>query len=161
MSQQGPPPQPPLPPGAGPPGGGPPSGGPPGAGPPGGGPPMGAPQPGQQPLSPDQERLWATLAHLLSFVAAYIALGFLAPLIVLLLFGPRSAYVRAHAVESLNFNLSWLLYAIVGVLLIFIGIGILILIALGIAYVVLIVVASIRANSGVFYRYPLTIRFVR
>ena len=133
MSQQGPPPQ----------------------------PPPGAPQPGQQPLSPDQERLWAMLAHLLSFVAAYIALGFLAPLTVLLLFGPRSAYVRAHAVESLNFNLSWLLYAIVGVLLIFIGIGILILIALGIAYVVLIVVASIRANNGVFYRYPLTIRFVR
>jgi uncharacterized Tic20 family protein len=146
MSQQGPPPQPPLP---------------PGGGPPGGGPPMGAPQSGQQPLSPDQERLWATLAHLLSFVAAYIALGFLAPLIVLLLFGQRSAYVRAHAVESLNFNLSWLLYAIVGVLLIFIGIGILILIALGIAYVILIVVASIRANNGVFYRYPLTIRFVR
>jgi uncharacterized protein len=135
MSQQGPPPQPPLPPGA--------------------------PQSGQQPLSPDQERLWATLAHLLSFVAAYIALGFLAPLIVLLLFGQRSAYVRAHAVESLNFNLSWLLYAIVGVLLIFIGIGILILIALGIAYVILIVVASMRANNGVFYRYPLTIRFVR
>jgi uncharacterized protein len=156
MSQQGPPPQPPLPPGGGPPGGG-----PPGVGPPGGGPPMGAPQPGQQPLSPDQERLWATLAHLLSFVAAYIALGFLAPLIVLLLFGQRSAYVRAHAVESLNFNLSWLLYAIVGALLIFIGIGILILIALGIAYVILIVVASIRANNGVFYRYPLTIRFVR
>ena len=146
MSQQGPPPQPPLP---------------PGGGPPGGGPPMGAPQSGQQPLSPDQERLWATLAHLLSFVAAYIALGFLAPLIVLLLFGQRSPYVRAHAVESLNFNLSWLLYAIVGVLLIFIGIGILILIALGIAYVILIVVASIRANNGVFYRYPLTIRFVR
>ena len=113
------------------------------------------------PLSPDQERLWGMLAHLLSFVAAYIALGFLAPLIVLLLFGPRSAYVRAHAVESLNFNLSWLLYAIVAVLLIFIGIGILILIALGIAYVVLIVVASIRANGGAFYRYPLTIRFVR
>ena len=156
MSQQGPPPQPPLPPGGGPPGGG-----PPGVGPPGGGPPMGAPPPGQQPLSPDQERLWATLAHLLSFVAAYIALGFLAPLIVLLLFGQRSAYVRAHAVESLNFNLSWLLYAIVGALLIFIGIGILILIALGIAYVILIVVASIRANNGVFYRYPLTIRFVR
>ena len=146
MSQQGPPPQPPLP---------------PGGGPPGAGPPMGAPQPGQQPLSPDQERLWATLAHLLSFVAAYIALGFLAPLIVLLLFGSRSGYVRAHAVESLNFNLSWLLYAIVGALLIFIGIGILILIALGIAYVILIVVASIRANNGVFYRYPLTIRFVR
>jgi uncharacterized Tic20 family protein len=144
MSEQVPPPQPPPPPAGGPPPGGPPPGG-----------------PGQQPLSPDQERLWAMLAHLLSFVAAYLFLGFVAPLVVLLVFGPRSAYVRAHAVESLNFNLSWLLYAIVSVVLIFIGIGILLLLALGIAYVVLIIIASVRANNGEFFRYPLTIRFVR
>jgi uncharacterized protein len=124
--------------------------------PPGQAPP---PRPGQ--LQPEQERLWAMLAHLLSFVAAYIALGFVAPLVVLLMFGPRSAYVRAHAVESLNFNLSWLLYAIVSVVLIFLGIGILLLIALGLAYLVLIVIASVRANSGEFFRYPLTIRFIR
>ena len=89
--------------------------------------------PSQPPLSADQERLWAMLAHLLSFVAAYIALGFLAPLVVLLVFGPRSAYVRAQAVESLNFNLSWLLYAVVGGILLIVAIGLLILIALGIA----------------------------
>ena len=135
-----PPPQPPLPPG----GGGPPAGGP----------------PGQPPLSADQERLWGMLAHLLSFVAAYIALGFVAPLVVLLVFGPRSAYVRAQAVESLNFNLSWLLYAIVAGILVIIGIGLLILLALGIAYVVLVVIASVRANNGQLYRYPLTIRFM-
>ena len=145
MSEQVPPPPPPVPPASGPPGGGPPAGGP----------------PGQRPLPADQERLWAMLSHLLSFVAAYLFLGFVAPLVVLLVFGPRSAYVRAHAVESLNFNLSWLLYAIVSVVLIFIGIGILMLLALGIAYVVLIVIASIRANNGEFFRYPLTIRFVR
>lgn len=140
MSEQVPPPQPPQPPVGGPPPGGP---------------------PGQRPLPPDQERLWAMLAHLLSFVAAYLFLGFVAPLVVMLVFGPRSAYVRAHAVESLNFNLSWLLYAIVSVVLIVIGIGILLLLALAIAYVVLIVIASIRANNGEFFRYPLTIRFVR
>jgi uncharacterized Tic20 family protein len=117
--------------------------------------------PSQPPLSADQERLWAMLAHLLSFVAAYIALGFIAPLVVLLVFGPRSAYVRAHAVESLNFNLSWLIYAIVGVVLIFLGIGILILLALGIAYVFLVIIASIRANNGQLFRYPLTLRFIR
>jgi uncharacterized protein len=140
MSQQPPPPQPPLPPGGGPPAGG---------------------QPGQPPLSADQERLWGMLAHLLSFVAAYIALGFVAPLVVLLVFGPRSAYVRAQAVESLNFNLSWLLYAIVAGILVVIGIGLLVLLALGIAYVVLVIIASIRANNGQLYRYPLTIRFIR
>jgi uncharacterized protein len=118
------------------------------------------PPPGQGQLSADQERLWAMLAHLLSFVAAYLFLGFVAPLLVLLVFGPRSAYVRAHAVESLNFNLTWLLYAIVAVALAFLLIGIPILIALGLAYLVLIVIASIRANNGEFYRYPLTIRFI-
>jgi uncharacterized protein len=134
MSQQPPPPPPQVPSGDGPP---------------------------AQPLTPDQERLWAMLAHLLSFVAAYIALGFLAPLIVLLIFGPRSAYVREHAVESLNFNLTWLLYAVVCVILALLLIGILILIALGIAYVILVVIASIRANNGQMYRYPLTIRFMK
>lgn len=145
MSQQvpPPPPEPPVPP-AGPPPGGPPAGG----------------RPAGPPMSPDQERLWGMLAHLLSFVAAYIALGFVAPLVVLLVFGPRSAYVRAHAVESLNFNLSWLLYAIVGGILLIIGIGVLILIALGIAYVVLVIIASVQANNGQFFRYPLTIRFI-
>ena len=147
MSEQVPPPPPPpsVPPGGGPPMGGPPPGGP----------------PGQRPLPPDQERLWGMLAHLLSFVAAYIALGFVAPLIVLLVFGQRSAYVRANAVESLNFNLSWLLYAVVAGILLIIGIGLLILIALGIAYVVLVIIASVRANNGELFRYPLTIRFVR
>jgi uncharacterized protein len=119
------------------------------------------PPPGQQPMPADQERLWAMLAHLLSFVAAYLFLGFVAPLIVLLVFGPRSAYVRAHAVESLNFNLTWLLYGIVGVILAFLLIGIPILIALGIAYLILVVIASVRANNGEFFRYPLTIRFIR
>jgi uncharacterized Tic20 family protein len=100
------------------------------------------------------------LSHLLSFVAAWLFLGLVAPLVVLLVFGQRSAFVRANAVESLNFNLSWLLYAIVSVVLLVVGIGILLLIALGIAYVVLIVIASVRANNGELYRYPLTIRLV-
>ena len=119
------------------------------------------PPPGQGQLTPDQERLWGMLAHLLSFVAAYLFLGFVAPLIVLLVFGQRSPFVRANAVESLNFNLTWLLYAIVAVVLAFLLIGIVILIVLGIAYLVLVIIASVRANNCEVYRYPLTIRFVR
>ena len=119
------------------------------------------PPPGQGQLTPDQERLWGMLAHLLSFVAAYLFLGFVAPLIVLLVFGQRSPFVRANAVESLNLHLTWLLYGIVGVILAFLLIGIPILIVLGIAYLVLVVIASVRANNGEVYRYPATIRFIR
>ena len=119
------------------------------------------PPPAQGQLPPEQERLWAMLAHLLSFVAAYLFLGFVAPLVVLLVFGPRSAFVRANAVESLNFNLTWLLYGIIAVILAFLLIGIAILIVLGIAYLVLVIIASVKANNGEMYRYPATIRFVR
>ena len=119
------------------------------------------PPAGQLPLPPDQERLWAMLSHLLSFVAAYLFLGFVAPLVVLLVFGPRSAFVRANAVESLNFNLSWLLYGVIAVILALVLIGFLILVVLGIAYVVLVIVASVKANNGEVYRYPATIRFIR
>ena len=101
------------------------------------------------------------LAHLSAFVAAYVALGFLGPLVVMLVFGPRSAFVREHAVEALNFNLTWLIYIFIAIILAFVLIGIPILIALGIAYLVFVVIAAVRANAGEHYRYPVTIRFVR
>lgn len=149
MSEQPPPPQ-----------WGPSEGGPPRP-PPGGQQPHGSPSGAPQPLTPDQERTWAVLAHLSAFVAAYVALGFLGPLVVLLVFGPRSAFVREHAVEALNFNLTWLIYIFIAIILAFLLIGILILVVLGIAYLVFVVIAAVRANAGEHYRYPATIRFVR
>lgn len=113
------------------------------------------------PLSPGSARLWAMAAHLSGFLAAYVALGFLGPLVVLLAVGNRSSYVRRHAVEALNFNLTWLIYIVVGVILAFLLIGIPILIALGVAYLVLVVLGAVAASDGRDFRYPLTIRFVR
>ncbi|HVD16454.1 MAG TPA: DUF4870 domain-containing protein [Actinomycetota bacterium] len=129
--------------------------------PPGGQQPYGPPPGAPPPLPPDQERTWGMLAHLSAFVAAYVALGFLGPLVVMLVFGPRSAFVREHAVEALNFNLTWLIYIFIAIILAFVLIGIPILIALGIAYLVFVVIAAVRANAGEHYRYPGTIRFVR
>jgi uncharacterized Tic20 family protein len=111
-------------------------------------------------LRVDQERTWAMLAHVLAFASAYVALGFIAPLMVLLVLGPRSVYVRTHAVEALNFNLSWLLYATVAWGLAVVLIGIPILVILAIAYLVLVILASVDAYNGRRFRYPLTIRLV-
>jgi hypothetical protein len=112
------------------------------------------------PLTPDAERSWAMAAHLSGFLAAYVALGFLGPLVVLLVAGNRSPYVRRHAVEALNFNLSWLIYLAVAGLLAVVLIGIPILVGLGIAYLVLVIMGAVEASRGGEYRYPLTIRFV-
>ncbi len=112
------------------------------------------------PLSALDERNWAVAAHLSGFVAAYVALGFLGPLTVLLIAGHRSPYVRHHAVEALNFNLSILLWLLVSALLVIVLIGIPMLVAVGVTYVVAVVLGAVAAGRGESYRYPLTIRFV-
>jgi uncharacterized protein len=118
------------------------------------------------PLSASDERTWAMVAHVGVFIAAWLAMGFLCPLIVLLVFRYRSDFVRRHAVESLNFQISLLIYTAIAVVLILItfGLGVLIIVPLvvigAVAALVVIVLATMAASSGRDYRYPLTIRLV-
>ena len=118
------------------------------------------PEPGLSRLRPDEERNWAMGAHLGSFLAAYVALGLLAPLVVLLVKGNDSAFVRRHAVESLNFQLNAIVYTLVFFVLCFVLIGFLLLPLYAVFYVVVVILASVRASKGEDYRYPLTIRFI-
>lgn len=121
------------------------------------------PAPSGSPMTPNDERLWATLSHALSLVSAWVALGFIAPLVVMAVFGNRSAYVRHHAVESLNFQITALIVTVVGVVvgILTLGLGFLVLGAYGIFYFVVVILASVKANSGEWYRYPLSLRLVR
>lgn len=129
-------------------------------------PPYGQSQPGG--LAP-ADKTWALAAHIGTLVAAYIALGFLAPLVIMMLKENRP-YVRRHAVESLNFQISLLIYFVVGTVVMFVvalltfGIGLFVLVpvavVLGVVALVLIIKATIKASNGQEYRYPLTIRFL-
>jgi uncharacterized protein len=127
-----------------------------------------APQPApvQRPTV-QQSRQWALFAHLSAFAGLLIGLNFLGPLIIYLVKKNEDPFVTAHAREALNFNLSVFLYLIVGgiaaVVLTLILIGLLlfpVLFAIVIAWIVLTIIAAVKANSGEIYRYPLTIRFV-
>jgi uncharacterized Tic20 family protein len=126
--------------------------------------PYGAPQPPAQQSSPD-DNTWAIAAHIGALVAAWFAFGFLAPLIVMLV-KSDSPYVRRHAVESLNFQISILIYGVVGAIVAFVvalvtfGIGLLVIVPVAIAVLVLIILATMAASRGEDYRYPLTIRFI-
>jgi uncharacterized Tic20 family protein len=118
-------------------------------------------------MRPDEERTWAILAHAGALLSALVALAFLGPLVVLLVFGNRSRYVRHHATESLNFQLTALLLGVAAILLIVvtIGVGALLVIPLGAAYVVfwfvVVVIGAVRAGNGDWWRYPLTLRLVK
>jgi uncharacterized protein len=126
-------------------------------------PPAGPPPgdlPGPEPMSASEERNWAMAAHLGSFVAAAVAMAFLAPLAVMLMTRGRSEFVRRHAVESLNFQISTLIYAAISVVLIFVLIGVVLLVLLGILWLVTVILGAVAASQGREFRYPLNIRFI-
>jgi uncharacterized Tic20 family protein len=111
-------------------------------------------------MRPDEERLWATLAHLSAFLA-FVGIPVIGPLVVLLIFGNRSQYVRHHAVEALNFNITMFIAGLISAILILVLIGFVLLFIIALGWIVLTIVATVAANRGDWYRYPLTLRLVR
>ncbi len=118
-------------------------------------------------LTTQEERTWALASHIGCVVGAWIAMAFLVPLVIMLIKPKGSGFVRQHAVESLNFQLSMLIYLAVGTLLVIFTFGIAAIvvvplgIVVGVLWLVFIVVATVKASNGESYRYPLTIRLVR
>src|SRR6476620_6777660 len=108
-------------------------------------------------------RTWCILCHASALLGLFFHfLGHIfGPLIVWVLKRTESAEIDAHGKESLNFQLSMLIYDAVAVILCFVLIGIPILIGLWILNIILIIIASIKASEGQLYRYPLTIRFLK
>src|SRR5687768_8590800 len=116
------------------------------------------------------ERTWAGAAHWSALVAAAVALAFLGPLVVLLAKGSDSLWVRRNAVESLNFQLSMLIYGFVGtivgvvVTIVTLGVGLLLLLPLALAvgafWLIMTIIGAVKTGNGEDYRYPLTIRMV-
>jgi uncharacterized Tic20 family protein len=110
---------------------------------------------------------WAMAAHLTALASLFVGLPFIGPLIVFVT-KQENPFVRRHAVEALNFNLSIMLYAVVLALatfvLLFVLVGALLIplfAVVFVAWVIFTIVAAVAASRGEEYRYPLTIRFVR
>ncbi|MPZ59713.1 MAG: DUF4870 domain-containing protein [Propionibacteriales bacterium] len=128
--------------------------------------------PAERPMDGTETTLWVVAAH-----AGALVLSFVAPLLVMLIGGPRSTFVRRHAIESLNFQITMLSITIGWLLLLMgmvaatdpregelppllvLGFGVFaVLIA---AMYVLPIVATIRAGQGRDFRYPIAVPIVR
>ncbi len=123
--------------------------------------------PGAPTNARDDARSWALAAHLSALLSLVIGFPFVGPLVIYLV-KRDDPFVRGHAAEALNFNLSVILYgivlAVVTIALLFFIVGLLLIplfVVLGLAWIVLVCVAAAKAGQGAEYRYPLTIRFVR
>lgn len=108
------------------------------------------------------ERLWGMLCHLLSFSGYLVPFGsVLGPLIVWMIKKDEMPFVNDQGKESLNFQLTMLIAVIISAILCFVLIGFLMLGVVLIFQIVVVIMASIKANDGVKYRYPYTIRFLK
>src|SRR5712691_5661744 len=114
------------------------------------------------PPSSSDVRTWCVLCHASALLGLFFHfLGHLGgPLIVWLVKRGDSPEIDAHGKESLNFQLSMLIYNVIAAILCLVLIGIPILILLYILNIVFVIVASIKASEGTLYRYPMTIRFL-
>ncbi len=108
------------------------------------------------PLSPSDEKLWATLVHI-----GGIFFGFIPALIGYLVFRDRGPLIRQHTVTALNFQLTMLIAGAIGGILTIIFIGFLIIAAVTVVILVFSIIAAIAANKGEYYHYPLSIPFVK
>jgi hypothetical protein len=102
------------------------------------------------------------LCHISALVGFVIPLGnVLGPLIIWLIKRGELPSVDAHGKESLNFQISVLIYSVVAGVLILVLIGFVLLILIGLAALILVIIASVKASQGELYRYPCTIRLIR
>lgn len=130
----------------------------------------------QQPraMSPQDERTWGMLSHAGALVAMVVSagfLGFVASIAVYVIHKDRGPFVRAHAANSINLQITmfiWLVvatvvYVVLGVVTL--GIGFLVLLPIFFVPVVIAgilhLVGAVKAYNGEWWDPPLTPRFVR
>ena len=124
--------------------------------------PTSSPPPAPNSSTSSEVRTWSVLCHASALLGLFFHFfgHLLGPLLVWLIKRGDAPEIDANGKESLNFQLSMLIYDIIAGILCLVVIGIPILIALWILNTVFVIIASIRTSEGKFYRYPFTIRFL-
>lgn len=109
-----------------------------------------------------EQKTWGMIAHLSSLAGLIIPLGnVIGPLVVWLIKKDTMPFVDDQGKEALNFNITVFIAAVVSGLLTLILIGFLLLLVVGLGWLVLTVMAGIKANEGNTYRYPFTLRLIK
>ncbi len=106
-------------------------------------------------------RTWATLLHLSGLIGFFLSpLGVLLPLAIWASLRRQDAQIDLQGRLALNFQLSMLLYLIVGVVLLLLMPGVVVIVFVAAAQIYCSVTAAVRAARGEAYAYPLSLRFI-
>lgn len=109
-----------------------------------------------------EENNMGMLCHLLAFAGFVIPFGgIIGPLVLWLMKKDESAFVDHHGKEAINFQITMAIGFVISAILTVIVIGVLMIFALLIANIIFIIIASIAAQKGEQYTYPMTIRLIK
>lgn len=118
------------------------------------------------------DKNYSSITHLSGFAGWFFPFGnIIAPLVLWTAKKNESAYIDTHGKSAVNFQLSLIVYGFllailfVPIAIFTLGLGI-IAIIIGIIpaillKIALIILASMKANSGEYYTYPFTIEFIK
>lgn len=127
-------------------------------------PPDGAPPPNQAGGISKDEKNFAMLAHLLALAGLAVPFpggNILGPLVIWLIKKETMPFVESQAREALNFNITVAIIAAICFVTFWLFLPILLLFAVAIAWLILTILAAIKASEGKPYVYPLTLRLVK
>jgi len=119
-------------------------------------PPPTSPYAPVEPMSPSDEKLWATLIHV-----GGIFVWFIPALIGYLVLKDRGPFINAHARTALNFQITMSIAYVVSLFLTLLLIGYLTLMAIGVLVLIFSIMGAVAANKGQAFKYPLTIEFIK
>lgn len=118
---------------------------------------------GPTPMSPTEERNLGMVAHVVPAVLLPLSagtLGFVASLVIYLIYKDRGPFVRAHAANSLNVQIVTAILLVISTALMIVLIGFLTYPVVIIAATVIHIMGAMKANSGEWWTPPLTPRLV-
>ena len=116
------------------------------------------PEPG-----PSREaRQWAMFCHFSAFLGMWFPFGSLiGPLILWQMKRESDPFIDDQGKEAMNFQITVAIASAICYVLMFVLIGFALIGLLFIGAVVLVVIAGVKANDGVVYRYPFTWRPIK
>ena len=119
----------------------------------------------RQAISPGQERTVGAIAHGAALGAMVLSaglLGFVGSLIIYVMYKDRGPFVRQHAANSLNVQITMLIWLVVAIpLILAFGLGLLIFFVAPFVAGALHVVGLVKAMNGEWWNPPMTPRFVK
>lgn len=107
------------------------------------------------------ERGYTSMMHISQFAGILIPFaGFILPIVMWISGKEDSEIVDQHGKVVINWMISLAIYLTICGILTIIGIGLIGLIALGILNVVFVIKGAIKANDGILWPYPMTIKIL-